>query len=114
MPYNHYAPQNLPLNSNQKIIAPYWADVDLRGIGCVFYRQTDDPVLVAKANSDIRAAFPASENVTISNLLIVTWDFVGYYPRKRDKVRVVHTTVYMMCASFFQSNISIFLTISNY
>ena len=80
------------------MIAPYWADVDLRRIGCVFYRQTTDPVLLAKANSDIREAFPASENVTILNLLIITWDFVGYYPRKIDKVKTTYFTVciYMM------------------
>jgi len=89
--YNHFVPQNFPLSSDQKIIAPYWADVDLRGIGNVFYRQTTDPVLIAKANSDIRESFPTSENVSISNLLIVTWDSVGYFPSKRDKVTFVHT-----------------------
>ena len=69
-----------------KIIAPYWADVDTRGTGQVFYRQTTDPSLLARATSEIRAAFPESGNVTITDLLIVTWDNVGYYYQKSDKV----------------------------
>ena len=68
------------------IIAPYWADADLRGSGQVFYRQTTDPSLLARATSEIRAAFNDSQNVTISNLLIATWDRVGYYLQSVDKV----------------------------
>jgi len=69
-----------------KIIAPYWADVDTRGTGQVFYRQTTDSSLLARATSEIKAAFPRSQNVTITDLLIVTWDNVGYYYQKNDKV----------------------------
>jgi len=85
--YNVRTPLSLPLNETNKIIAPYWADVDTRGSGQVFYRQTTDPSLLARASSEIRAAFSNSQNVTITNLLIATWDRVGYYDRKSDKVR---------------------------
>ena len=71
------------------IIAPYWADVDTRGTGRVFYRQTSDPSLLARATSEIRTAFPESSNVTIINLLIATWNRVGYYFRNTDKVNYV-------------------------
>ena len=70
------------------IIAPYWADVDTRGTGNVYYRQTTDPILLARATSEIRTAFPESSNVTIINLLIATWNRVGYYLRNTDKVIV--------------------------
>ena len=85
--YNVRTPLSLPLTGTDKIIAPYWADVDTRGTGQVFYRQTTDPSLLAKATTEIRAAFSISQNFTISNLLIVTWDNVGYYYQKSDKVR---------------------------
>ncbi|XP_065894659.1 sushi, nidogen and EGF-like domain-containing protein 1 [Dysidea avara] len=67
------------------MVAPYWADVDTRGTGNVFYRQTTDPSLLARATSEIRAAFPRSINVTITNLVIATWDAVGYFSLNIDK-----------------------------
>ena len=84
--YNVRTPLSLPLNGTDKIIAPYWADVDTRGTGKVFYRQTTDPALLARATSEIREAFSNSENITITDLLIATWDNVGYYNQKSDKV----------------------------
>ena len=60
--------------------------MDLRGIGQVYYRQTSDAVLLARANNEIQIAFPMSQTVNITNLLIVTWDAVGYYYRHTDKV----------------------------
>ena len=84
--YNARTPLSLPLFGSPMIIAPYWADVDTRGSGQVFYRQTNDPSLLARATSEIRAAFNDSQNVTIRNLLIATWNRVGYYFRNADKV----------------------------
>ena len=68
------------------MIAPFWADVDTRGTGNVFYRQTTDPNLLARATNEIKSAFRTSSNTTITNLLIVTWDAVGYYSQHTDKV----------------------------
>ena len=68
------------------IIAPYWADVDIGGTGRIYYRQTSDPNLLARVANDIRRGFPTSENVTVTNLLIATWDAVGYYYYNSDKV----------------------------
>ena len=85
--FTSHTPSALPLGGTQKLIAPYWADVDLRGTGQVYYRQTTDPTLVARATTEIQAAFPTSQNVNITNLFIVTWDAVGYYNRQTDKVK---------------------------
>jgi len=68
------------------IIAPYWADIDTRRVGRVFYRQTKDPSLLARATSEISTAFTTSRNKTITNLLIVTWSSVGHYYSRYDKV----------------------------
>jgi len=88
--YNERTPQPLPLQARYErslgIIAPYWADVDITGTGTIYYRQTTDPSLLARATNEIRAAFPNSPNVTIRNLLIATWDNVGYYDQRIDKV----------------------------
>jgi len=89
--FNVRTPQSFPLNGSNEIIAPYWADVDISGTGNIYYRQTADPSLLAKATREIRAAFPEARNVTILNLLIATWDKVGYYYNNNDKV-IVYTT----------------------
>ena len=91
--FNPFRPRALPLNGNG-FIAPYWADTDLRGTGEVFYRQTKDPVLLARATNEIQTAFPLSQNVLVTNLVIATWDAVGYYDLGTDKVRLccVHHT----------------------
>lgn len=57
----------------------------------MYYRQTNDSVLLARATNEIQTAFPMSQNVEITNLFIVTWDAVGYYFRSTDKV------YYCMC-----------------
>ena len=85
-PYNIRTPRLLPLSGTDQIIAPYWADVDTRGTGDIFYRQSTDSSLLARASREIQSAFPSSQNVTITNLLIATWDEVGYYFRNDDKV----------------------------
>ena len=90
---NAYDPKFLPQASS--FIAPYWADTDLRGTGQVYYRQTKDPVLLARATNEIQTAFPSSKNVVVTNLLIATWDAVGYYSKHTDKVRTY--TVYATC-----------------
>ena len=84
--FNVRTPYSLPLSSSYMIIAPYWADVDIRGTGRIYYRQTSDTNLLARAANDIRRGFPSSENVTVTNLLIATWDAVGYYYSNSDKV----------------------------
>lgn len=100
-PYNRYTPLILPLNDptyyyyysydyqhyfSPTIIAPYWSNVDLTGTGNIFYRQTKNPDLLARASIEISNAFLSSQNVTVTNLFIVTWDAVGYYYNHADKV----------------------------
>jgi len=70
-------PLPLPLDGDNRIIAPYWADVDIRGTGNICYRQTTDPSLLIRASSEISKNFPS---------VVVTWDSVGYYLRNIDKV----------------------------
>ena len=88
--YNIWTPKSLP-SSVTRFITPYWADVDLTGTGQVYYRQTRDPVLLARATDEIRTAFPLpypfSHYLTATNLFIVTWDAVGYYFNQTDKVK---------------------------
>ena len=76
----------MPING-RSFIAPYWGDVDLSGIGEVYYRQTASPVLLARVNNEIQTILLNQQNVNITNLFIATWDTVGYYPSRTDRVR---------------------------
>ena len=84
--YNIRTPVSLPLSGTQRIIAPYWADVDTRGSGDIYYRQTNDPSLLARASREIQSALSLNHSIEIINLLIATWETVGYYYDNYDKV----------------------------
>ena len=86
--FTDHLPRELPLSESEtdKFIAPYWADVDIRGTGQVYYRETDNSALLARATNEIRSAFSASKNVNVTSLFIVTWESVGYFERMTDKV----------------------------
>ena len=93
---------------SSQAIAPFYANVDIRGTGNVFYRQTTDPYLLTRATNEIQLASLASTNATIKNLLIVTWDAVGYYDNHTDKVSMyvsmcIHKYTHNLC-SYIQAH----------
>ena len=98
-----FTPQAFPLEGSLQLIAPYWADVDTRpsGSGNVWYRETStsDSELIARARSDIMRdplLFPEVDFSTFlpTSIFIATWDRVGYYNQRSDKVSNVKILVY--------------------
>ena len=85
-PYSGYNPQPFPISGNP-MIAPFFADVDTRGTGKVWYRVTNDSTLLAKAVTDTRPSL-AGQNFAPMWLFIATWDHVGYYNNHTDKVNM--------------------------
>ena len=95
-----YSAQPFPITASQFepvtkniIIAPYWADVDTRtaGSGAVWYRQTANSTLLERARQEVIEIFllyPEIDGETYNptTLIIATWDKVGFYNRKFDKV----------------------------
>ena len=98
--FNAHTPASLPLSGTQQIIAPYWADVDTRIVGRIFYRQTTNATLLSRASNEIRAAFPTSQNITIQYLLIATWYRVGYYYWDYNGYKVSYYTDTSMMINF--------------
>ena len=92
--------------SGGSIIAPYWADVDTRGAGRIYYRQTSDPNLLSRATNEIRQRFPISQNITVTNLLIATWSNVGYYYKNGDKVRMC------ICTDYINLKVLVFISLN--
>ena len=85
-PISRYTPDAFPTNVTDEIIAPFWADVDIRGTGNIGYRETKDPELLQRANNDIRRVF-STIRFSSEYLFIATWDHVGYFNSQVDKVR---------------------------
>ena len=81
--------QNLfPLGGGRRFLAPFWADVDTTATGNVWYRQSSTQTLLDRANMEIRNAFPLQPTFTATDLFIVTWDQVGYFDSKSDRVSI--------------------------
>ena len=89
-PFSAYIPVPFPLNGTDVLIAPYWSDVDTSSEngGTVWYRESNAQEDITRAHDDIRAAYREARdsNFAPCSVFIATWDHVGYYSRKDDKV----------------------------
>ncbi|BFZ12302.1 hypothetical protein BsWGS_15341 [Bradybaena similaris] len=75
------------------VIALFFADIDTRATGQVFYRSTSDSRHLNRAASEIRANFGGFETFTPKSLFIVTWDRVGYYQQQSDKTNTFQLVI---------------------
>ena len=81
-----FTPNGFPLGDGHLVIAPCWGDVDTRGTGTVWYRETTDTSLLLQARNEIRTSFVNQMSFEPETLFITTWDHVGYYYRHTDLV----------------------------
>ena len=82
---------SFPLGMERKFVAPFWADVDTTSAGEVWYRESTDLDLLARATTQINNAFPlVAPRFSAAHLFIVTWDHVGYFDNKIDKVTIIY------------------------
>ena len=88
---SEYTLAPLPLPDNFQLIAPYWADVDTRGTGAVWYRMTTDTELLMRTRQWVQTAFIDQSKFSPTSLFIATWEAVGYYSNHTDLVRVTCT-----------------------
>lgn len=68
------------------IIAPMYSDVDIRRSGVIYYRETKAQELLDRANQEIVRHFSRGFQFRAQSLFIATWDEVGRYDQKADKV----------------------------
>lgn len=79
---------NLQFPLDYPVIAPLYSNVDVRASGAVYYRETQDEVILDRATRTVKAAFRRAENFQAKSVLIVTWEDVGYHKQGADKVRL--------------------------
>ncbi|XP_077193134.1 sushi, nidogen and EGF-like domain-containing protein 1 [Paroedura picta] len=82
---SQYTPDPFPLNIGCPFVAPYWADVDNRMGGDVFWRQTQDAAVLSRCTADINTYFPEIPFTAIW-AFVATWDHVAYFGSASKKV----------------------------
>ncbi|NXT19858.1 SNED1 protein, partial [Syrrhaptes paradoxus] len=81
-----FTPQPFPL-AQRPFVAPYWADVDTRLGGDVFYRQSRDPQLLARLARDLVPAVSPPDTVPQPTwAFVATWYRVAYFGAASKKV----------------------------
>ncbi|XP_033733509.1 mucin-like protein [Pecten maximus] len=76
---NQFTPAPFPLNDHRSIVSPFWADVDIRNGGTVWYRETTAPDILQLATNEIRLYNPDQLYFHASWVFIPTWDNVAFY-----------------------------------
>ncbi|KAF4521231.1 hypothetical protein B566_EDAN005442 [Ephemera danica] len=75
------------------VIAPLYTDVDIRGGGAVYYRETQEETLLRRASETIVYAFSKGQNFRATSLFIVTWQDVGYFENGSDKANTFQVVI---------------------
>ncbi|XP_076071661.1 protein mesh-like [Mytilus galloprovincialis] len=78
-PMTAFTPSKFPLDSRRRLVAPYWADIDTRNGGIVWYRESTNLTLLTKASDEIQVIFAEHYNFRAAWMFIATWDNVAFY-----------------------------------
>ena len=68
------------------VIAPFYADIDTRGGGQVYWRASDQAEDLSRAANLVSRYYEASRDFVPGEVVVVTWDTVGYFDMNTDKV----------------------------
>ncbi|XP_070554812.1 sushi, nidogen and EGF-like domain-containing protein 1 [Ptychodera flava] len=76
-----FTPDPFPLDDNRRLVAPFWADVDTRDGGDVYYREVHDPNdhLLKQTKELIVQQFADHQKFEVTWLFIATWDDVAFF-----------------------------------
>lgn len=76
---SQFTPVAFPIAGDRRVVAPFWADVDNRRAGKVFYRESKDPAILRRATADINRYFPEFPMFFTTWVLIATWHQVTFF-----------------------------------
>ena len=77
---------NIEFPLDYPIISIFYSDVDCRAAGSILYRTTSDSSLLQRAQNAIKNNFKGARRFRPTELFIATWDQVGRYEEKSNKV----------------------------
>ncbi|XP_011471983.1 sushi, nidogen and EGF-like domain-containing protein 1 [Oryzias latipes] len=76
---SQFTPVAFPIAGDRRVVAPFWADVDNRRAGTVFYRESLDPSVLRRASCDVSTYFTEFPNFNATWTLICTWHRVTFF-----------------------------------
>ncbi|XP_053453179.1 sushi, nidogen and EGF-like domain-containing protein 1 isoform X2 [Nycticebus coucang] len=76
---SQFTPVAFPIAKDRCVVAAFWADVDNRRAGDVYYRETTNPVTLHRATEDIRRYFPELLDFSATWVFIATWYRVTFF-----------------------------------
>ncbi|KAL1023372.1 hypothetical protein UPYG_G00039960 [Umbra pygmaea] len=76
---SQFTPVAFPIAGDRRVVAPFWADVDNRRAGQVFYRESKDPSVLERATADVRRYFSDFPKFNATWILISTWHKVTFF-----------------------------------
>ncbi|XP_077390200.1 uncharacterized protein sned1 isoform X5 [Festucalex cinctus] len=76
---SQFTPVAFPIAGDRRVVAPFWADVDNRRAGRVFYRQSREPDILHRAATDIKMYFSDFPDFNATWVLVSTWHQVTFY-----------------------------------
>lgn len=68
-----------PIAGDRRVVAPFWADVDNRRAGKVFYRESQEAPILKRASADVRTYFSEFPSFNATWVLIATWLQVTFF-----------------------------------
>nr|XP_058155717.1 sushi, nidogen and EGF-like domain-containing protein 1 isoform X4 [Dasypus novemcinctus]XP_058155718.1 sushi, nidogen and EGF-like domain-containing protein 1 isoform X4 [Dasypus novemcinctus] len=76
---SQFTPVAFPIAKDRCVVAAFWADVDNRRAGDVFYREATDPATLRRATEDVRRYFPALAGFSATWAFVATWHQVTFF-----------------------------------
>ena len=84
--FSSYTPQPFPIST--PLIAPFWTDLYTEYFGSLWYRLTTDSDIIQRIREEVASAFPELTSYSATEVLIATWDHVGYCCDEDSPVRL--------------------------
>ncbi|KAM9085432.1 sushi, nidogen and EGF-like domain-containing protein 1 isoform 7-T9 [Megaptera novaeangliae] len=76
---SQFTPVAFPIAKDRCVVAAFWADVDNRRAGDVYYREATDAATLRRATEDVRRYFPELPGFSAAWALIATWYRVTFF-----------------------------------
>ncbi|CAL8273332.1 unnamed protein product [Arctogadus glacialis] len=76
---SQFTPVAFPIAGDRRVVAPFWADVDNRRAGEVFYRESLDQGTLRRATADVRTYYSEFPGFSATWVLVSTWHRVTFF-----------------------------------
>ncbi|XP_032125419.1 sushi, nidogen and EGF-like domain-containing protein 1 isoform X3 [Sapajus apella] len=76
---SQFTPVAFPIAKDRCVVAAFWADVDNRRAGDVYYREATDPATLRQATEDVRRYFPELPDFSATWVFVATWYRVTFF-----------------------------------